>query len=147
MKFQLKREMRFWPNHKCDLYAISETGFKTGLRPYCLPTTLLETWPPVNLTPNYAKCCQVAVPCNCQMMGQINPAGFQSPMCMFYVYVTVEIKYCWVWLWNIRKKTCSQCLLPGANGTPTCNSSVSCQESTESQGSHVEVPWKPQEGL
>ena len=25
------------------------------------------------------------------MMGQINPAGFQSPMCMFYVNVIVEI--------------------------------------------------------
>ena len=24
------------------------------------------------------------------MMGQINPAGFQFPMCMFYVYVIVE---------------------------------------------------------
>ena len=32
------------------------------------------------------------------MMGQINPAGFQSPMCMFYVYVIVEIKYFWLWL-------------------------------------------------
>ena len=31
------------------------------------------------------------------MMGQINQAGFQSPMCMFYVYVIMEIKYFWLW--------------------------------------------------
>ena len=43
------------------------------------------------------------------MMGQINPAGFQSPMCMFYVYVIVEIKYFWLdfdltWLESENKK-------------------------------------------
>ena len=42
------------------------------------------------------KCCQVVLSCKCQMMGQINPAGFQSPMCMFYVYVIVGIKYFWL---------------------------------------------------
>ena len=39
------------------------------------------------------------------MMGQINPAGFQSPMYMFYVYVIVEIKYFWLdltWLEHIE---------------------------------------------
>ena len=30
------------------------------------------------------------------MMGQIHPAEFQSPMCMFYVYEIVEMKYFWV---------------------------------------------------
>ena len=38
------------------------------------------------------------------MMGQISPAGFQSPMCMFYVHVIVEIKY--FWLWKKKKKIC-----------------------------------------
>ena len=38
------------------------------------------------------------------MMGQINPAGFQSPMCMFYVYVIVEIKYFWLWKKKKKKK-------------------------------------------
>ena len=47
------------------------------------------------------KVCQIVLSCKCQMMGQINPEGFQSPMCMFYVYVIVEIKYFWLW-----KKNC-----------------------------------------
>ena len=34
------------------------------------------------------------------MMGQINPVGFQFPMCVFYVYVIVEIKYFCFWLWQ-----------------------------------------------
>ena len=44
-------------------------------------------------------------PCDLEIwrMGQINPAGFQSPMCMFHVYVIVEIKYFWLWLWMTSK--------------------------------------------
>ena len=63
------------------------------------PITLHFVSCPTNKCFPSIKGCQVVLSCTCQMMGQINPAGFQSPMYMFYVYVIVEMKYFWLWLW------------------------------------------------
>ena len=46
------------------------------------------------------KCYFSNLSCNSQIVKQINPAGLQSPMCMFYDYVTVGKEYILQWLDN-----------------------------------------------
>ena len=39
------------------------------------------------------------LPCMSRNTGQINPAGFQSLKCMYYIHVIMIIKWFWLWLW------------------------------------------------